>query len=131
MLNYLLVALGGALGSIARFAVSGLVVSRFGDAFPLGTLAVNITGSFVIGFVASLPLAEKSWIASPSGRLFFMTGICGGYTTFSAFSLQTMLLARNEQWLYAGANAVLSLTLCLFAVWLGHLLAMPLNGSPR
>jgi CrcB protein len=67
---------------------------------------------------------EGRWLVSPRGRMFFMTGICGGYTTFSAFSLQTLDLAREGEWLYAGANAGLSLTLCLLAAWLGYFAAM-------
>jgi CrcB protein len=124
MLNYLWVGLGGALGSIARFWVSGLVARQFGETFPYGTLIVNVTGSFIIGLFATLTDTDGRWLVAPSVRAFFMAGICGGYTTFSSFSLQTLNLARDGEWARAGANAVLSFTLCLIAVWLGHLLAL-------
>lgn len=123
MLAYLWVAIGGALGSMGRFWLSGLVASRFGETFPFGTLVINVTGSFAIGFFASLTGTEGRWLVSPSFRTFFMMGICGGYTTFSAFSLQTLNLARDGEWLYAGVNILLSVVLCLAGVWLGFLLA--------
>jgi len=127
MLNYLWVGIGGALGSIARFWASGFVARHFGETFPYGTLVVNVTGSFLIGFFATLTAPDGRWLVSPGGRIFFMVGICGGYTTFSSFSLQTLNLARDGEWLHAGANAVLSFTCCMIAVWLGHFLAMFLN----
>ena len=127
MLNYLWIGLGGALGSIARFWGSNFVARCFGETFPFGTLAVHVTGSFVIGFFATLTDTEGRWLVSPSFRTFFMVGLCGGYTTFSSFSLETMNLAREGEWLYAGANAVLSFVLCLLAVWLGHVVALSLN----
>ena len=129
MLNYLWVGLGGALGSIARFWASGFVARHFGETFPYGTLIVNVTGSFLIGLFATLTAPEGRWLVSPGARTFFMAGICGGYTTFSSFSLQTLNLAREGEWLHAGANAVLSVVGCLAAVWLGHLLAMSLNAT--
>jgi CrcB protein len=129
MIAYLWVALGGALGSVGRFWLSGLVAARFGETFPLGTLVINITGSFLIGIFAAF--------AAPEGRLdpqsrvfatqFLMIGICGGYTTFSSFSLQTLNLMRDREWLYAGGNVILSVVLCLIGVWLGYLLGATLN----
>jgi CrcB protein len=127
MLNYLLVALGGALGSVARYGASGLVARWFGESFPWGTLLVNVTGSFVIGLVATLTSTDGRWLASPGLRTFIMVGICGGYTTFSSFSLQTLSLARDGQWLYAGFNIIGSVTLCLIFVWLGHVIASNFN----
>jgi CrcB protein len=129
MLNYLLIGLGGALGSIARFWCSAFAARHFGEAFPWGTLFVNVSGSFLIGFFATMTGTDGRWLVSSSGRNFFMAGICGGYTTFSAFSLQTLNLAQEDKWLYAGANAVSSLVLCLAAVWVGHLLAASLNAT--
>ncbi len=126
MLNYFLIAVGGALGSVARFWFSGLIAQRFGETFPLGTLVVNVSGSFLIGLFATLTSPEGRWLVASGVRTFFMIGVCGGYTTFSSFSLQTLNLAQDGEWLYAGLNAVLSLVLCLVAVWLGHGLALGL-----
>ena len=129
MATYLLVAVGGALGSVGRFWLGGLVADKFGAAFPWGTLAVNVTGSVLIGVLAAFAAPEGRLDSTARGFLtqFLMIGVCGGYTTFSSFSLQTLNLAQEGQWLYAGANAVLSLTLCLVAVWLGQLLAQVVN----
>src|ERR1700743_2928655 len=118
-LAYLWVAMGGAIGSVSRYWLSGLIASRFGEAFSWGTLVINVTGSFVIGIFAALTLPE---IAGPN-RLtivhFVMVGFCGGYTTFSSFSLQTLNLLRTGEWLYAIYNMVGSVALCMIAVWLG------------
>ncbi len=120
MLSYIWVGLGGAIGSVARFWISGIVAERYGQTFPFGTLAVNVTGSLIIGVFAALTDPEGRWLVSPSFRQFIMIGICGGYTTFSSFSLQTLALAQDGEWFRAIANAIASLALCLFAVWLGH-----------
>jgi CrcB protein len=120
---YLLIALGGALGSVARYALSGLVAHRFGETFPWGTLIINVSGSFVIGFFATLTEPEGRLLVGPGGRQFFMTGVLGGFTTFSSFSLQTLNLAHEGEWLYAGGNIAGSVVACLLAVWLGHLTA--------
>jgi CrcB protein len=127
MFNYLLVALGGALGSVARYGVSGMVARWFGESFPWGTLLVNVAGSFAIGLFATLTGADGRWLVPPAGRTFFMAGICGGFTTFSSFSLQTLNLVRDGQWLFAGLNILGSVALCLLFVWLGHLCASTLN----
>lgn len=124
---YFLVMLGSALGGGARYFVSGLVANWFGAAFPWGTFIVNVTGSFLIGFFATLTGPDGRAFVSTNGRQFFMAGICGGYTTFSSFSLQTLRLAQDDEWLHAGANVVLSVICCLVAVWLGHVAAMSLN----
>jgi CrcB protein len=120
MFSYLWVCLGGALGSAARFWISGLVAQRIGQTFPFGTLAVNVTGSFLIGILAAMSVPEGRWMLSPSAREFLMIGVCGGYTTFSSFSLQTLALAQEGEWFRAGANSIASFVLCLVAVWLGH-----------
>jgi fluoride exporter len=121
---YLWVAIGGALGTLARFALSGFVAHHVGETFPWGTLLVNVSGSLVIGFFATFFGPEGRYLIGPTARHFVMTGILGGYTTFSSFSLQTLTLAREGDWLRAGANAVGSFILCLFAVWLGHMAAV-------
>jgi fluoride exporter len=130
-MTYLWVMLGSALGGGARFYLSGLAAERIGEVFPVGTLVVNVSGSFVIGFVATLTGPDGRVFVGPDARLFVMAGICGGYTTFSSFSLQTLNLAEEGQWLYAGANVILSVILCLVAVWLGHILAVTLNAPSR
>ena len=124
MLDYILVMLGGALGTGARFWASGFVAERAGEFFPLGTLVVNVTGSFVIGFFAAFSDPEGPLLISPRFRQFFMIGMCGGYTTFSSFSLQTLGLVREGDWFRAGLNTVLSFACCLTAVWLGRILAL-------
>lgn len=126
---YLWLALGGAIGSLARFGVSGLVTHHFGGAFPWGTLVINVTGSFLIGFIATFTDPDGRFTLNSTARYFLMTGVLGGFTTFSAFSLQTLDLARDGEWLRAGANSVGSLVLCLAAVWLGHLAAVALNAA--
>ncbi|MBU6445596.1 MAG: fluoride efflux transporter CrcB [Alphaproteobacteria bacterium] len=124
---YLLVALGGALGSIGRYAVSGLVATGFGETFPWGTLVVNVVGSFVIGFFATLTAPDGRVFVGAGTRQFVMTGICGGFTTFSSFSLNTLNLIQDGEWLYAGGNIAGSVTLCLISVWLGSISAAALN----
>jgi CrcB protein len=127
MLAYLWVAIGGALGSVGRYWLSGLVAERFGETFPWGTLIINVTGSFVIGIFAALTAPEISNAHRVTIIQFFMVGICGGYTTFSSFSLQTLRLLQNREWLYAGTNMLFSVLLCMIAVWLGYLLGAAFN----
>jgi CrcB protein len=127
MTLYLWIAFGSALGGTARFALNGVVSRAIGETFPWGTLLINVTGSFAIGFFNTLTGPDGRWFVSSQGRLFFMTGICGGYTTFSAFSLQTLNLAREGEWLHAGGNVAASVVLCLLAAWLGHLAAASVN----
>jgi len=129
MWNAVWIFAGGGLGSLARWGLSGFVANRFGQTFPWGTLIVNITGCFVIGLFATATGPDGRWMAPAPFRQFFMLGVCGGYTTFSSFSLQTLNLAEDGEWFRAGANAVLSLVLCLAGVWLGHVLAMELNSA--
>jgi fluoride exporter len=124
MFSYVVVMLGGALGTGARFWASGLIAERAGEFFPLGTLIVNITGSFAIGFLGAFTDPEGGFLLSPRFRQFFMVGVCGGYTTFSSFSLQTLDLIRDGDWLKAGLNTLLSFACCLAAVWLGRILAL-------
>ena len=116
MLNYFMVAIGGALGSVARFWISTVVSNRITETFPLGTLVVNVTGSFLIGLLAAM---SRSNGMSNTTRTFLMVGVCGGYTTFSSFSLQNLQLLQNGNLYYAGLNTALSLVLCMVAVWIG------------
>lgn len=124
---YIWIALGSALGGVARFALSGIVAEHLGASFPWGTLLINILGSFAIGFFFTLTAPDGRWVVGSQGRQFFMTGVCGGFTTFSAFSLQTLILAREGAWMKAGCNVAGSVVLCLLAVWLGHFAATLLN----
>jgi CrcB protein len=124
---YLAVAVGGALGSIGRFFVSGIVANSFGGTFPWGTLIVNVTGSFVIGFFATLTGPDGRLLVSGTFRQFVMVGICGGYTTFSSFSLQTLNLMRDGEWMQVASNVLGSVILCLLFVWLGAIMAAALN----
>jgi fluoride exporter len=127
MVLYLWIALGGAIGTTGRFFFSGVVARLIGETFPWGTLVVNVSGCFLIGFFATLTGPDGRWFVGSTPRQFVMTGMCGGYTTFSSFSLQTLNLANDGEWLRAGANAGLSLVLCLIAVWAGSVLANALN----
>jgi CrcB protein len=125
--NTLCIGAGGAVGTMLRFWISGVVAQAYGERFPTGTLVINITGSIVIGFFAALTGPEGRLMVKPLGRQFFMIGICGGYTTFSSFSLQTLNLAREGQWAYAALNVGLSVLLCLGGVWLGFMAGESLN----
>ena len=124
----LAVAAGGALGSVARFWV-GLWLARFSASLPVGTMAINVVGSFAIGLFGTLTLAHGKFGVPEIARVFFMVGICGGFTTFSSFSLQTLDLLRAGAVGRALANIGLSVALCLAAVAAGHLLAAQLNGG--
>jgi len=124
---YLFVALGGALGTAGRYFLSGVVANAFGETFPWGTLIINVTGSFVIGFFATLTAPDGRLFVGGTTRQFVMTGICGGFTTFSSFSLQTLNLINDGEWLYAGGNVAGSVTLCMISVGLGSISAAALN----
>ena len=125
--RYLWIMLGGALGTAARFWCSGVVARAFGETFPWGTLIVNVSGSFIIGFFATISGPDGRLFVGTTARQFVMIGICGGYTTFSSFSIQTLNLMDDGEWLGAGGNIVLSVALCLLAVWVGHMAASGLN----
>jgi CrcB protein len=124
---YLLIGLGSALGGVGRFWLSGVIAERFGDRFPWGTILVNVSGSFAIGLFAALAAPDSRFLIPPRWSYFFMAGVCGGYTTFSSFSLQTVNLLRVGQWAYAGGNVLVSVSLCLLAVGLGYLAGQVLS----
>ena len=119
-MTILWIALGGALGSLARFFLSEAVALIAGPAFPWGTLLVNVSGSFVIGVVAGGGGEHGRWIESAFARQFLMVGVCGGYTTFSAFSLQTVGLIEAGALGRASAYVLASVALCLVATWAGY-----------
>jgi CrcB protein len=119
--NYLVVLLGGGIGSLARYVASMAIMQRFGGAFPLGTFVINITGSFLIGLLMTLFTERLDW--SPHWRLLLVTGFLGGYTTFSSFEYESLqALRQGAKW--AGLfNLVGSVVAGYVAVWLGALLA--------
>ena len=127
MLTYLYVALGGAIGSAGRYAISGAVARGLHEVFPWGTFVANVTGCFVIGLFAMLTGPDGRVMVPPDFRQFFMVGICGGYTTFSSFSLQTLALARDGDMTRAGFNVAASVTFCLVGVWLGSAAGAAIN----
>jgi CrcB protein len=115
-MTYLWVGLGGAAGAATRYGVSQWMGGRWGWSFPWGTLAVNVTGSLAIGLVMTLLLARN---ADPAYRLLLVSGFLGGYTTFSAFSFETLALFEARRWVTAGLYAGGSVLLGLFATAVG------------
>jgi fluoride exporter len=124
----LIVMAGGALGTLARYTVSLLAIPISSE-LPWGTIIINIVGSFIIGFFGTLTLSHGRFPASDELRMFVMVGICGGFTTFSAFSLQTLDLLRAGAITRAAMNIVLSVVLCIVATAAGHLIAAYFNGG--
>jgi fluoride exporter len=116
---YVAVTVGGAVGSLVRYLLSTWIQTLTGIPFPWGTLTVNVAGSFVIG--VAMVLSVDRGVLSPEMRLLLTTGFCGGFTTFSTFSYETLGLLRSEQWGSAGTNIALNLALCLAATALGVL----------
>jgi len=125
--SYFWIAIGSALGGMARYWCSGIAARLIGETFPWGTIIVNIVGSFIIGFFATLTGPDGRIFADTLTRQFVMIGVCGGYTTFSSFSLQTLALLQDGEWLLASANIALSVIACLLAVWAGYALAASIN----
>jgi CrcB protein len=118
-MNYLWVALGSAVGGVARYACSGLGTRWLGETFPWGTLFVNVTGSLAIGVLAVTIPDDARWLGTDA-RALLMIGVCGGFTTFSSFSLQSLNLARNGEWFPAAAYTIASVVLCIGAAALGY-----------
>lgn len=129
MYLYLLIALGGALGSVSRHWLSSVLYPTPAGAFPWATFWVNVSGCLAIGFFATISGPGGRHFTSSEARLFFMTGVCGGFTTFSAFGLQTVNLLRSGDWPRAGAYVVASVVVCVLSVWVGHLAASQFNSS--
>jgi CrcB protein len=128
---YLWVILGSGLGGAARYGGARLSAAVFGTAFPWGILIINVIGSFVIGFVFTYTGPDGRLLVSSTTRQFVMTGLCGGFTTFSSFSLDTLNLMRDGHGFAAAANIVLSVACCLLSVWCGHAIAEALSRPSR
>ena len=124
MINVLLVLLGGAIGSLCRYWWSGLIAQRYGETFPYGTLFVNMAGCFIIGLAAGLLNRAAGALWEQPVRVFLTVGVCGGLTTFSSFSLQTLNLMLGKRWGSALVNILVSTTICLGLVvtgwWIGQ-----------
>lgn len=126
-MNVVWIGIGSALGGMARYSFQGAAQRLLGATFPWGTLGVNIIGSAFIGWFAGMAAPEGRWMIGSTARQFVMIGVCGGFTTFSTFSLETLNLAREGELLRAGANVAASVVCCLVAVWTGFAAAAALN----
>jgi fluoride exporter len=126
-MSYLYIAIGSALGGMLRHWCGQLVARQMGEAFPWGTVLVNILGCFIIGVLGAFTVSDGRWVLPIAARQFLSVGVLGGFTTFSAFSLQTLMLARAGEWLAAGTNVAVSVVLCLMAVSVGFALALWFN----
>ena len=127
MQSYFWIGLGSALGGMARYWCSGMVAMLIGETFPWGTLVVNVVGCVIIGFFSAITGPDGRLFVGTLPRQFVMFGLCGGYTTFSSFGLQTLNLVNEGDWASAGLNISASVILCLLAVWVGHIAAVQLN----
>ena len=119
---WIAVAVGGAIGSVGRFWLTGVMTGLTGPWFPWGTLLINVVGSFLIGLVGGVTLTPARVAIHPDIRVFLMTGLCGGFTTFSAFSLQTLELLRSGDIMPALGYAAGSVVLCVLATYGGWLI---------
>ena len=117
--SWIAVAAGGAIGSVARFWLTGAMTALTGPRFPWGTLLINVLGSFIIGLVAGVTLVPQRVGMHPDIRIFLMTGVCGGFTTFSAFSLQTLELMQSGDVVQPSGYAIASVVLCVAATYCG------------
>jgi CrcB protein len=123
------VALGGGVGTAARYLLTLFVQQRAGAGFPVATLLVNVTGSFLLGLL--MRYALESTAASPEARLLLTTGFCGGFTTFSTFSYETARLIEDGEWRRGVAYIAASVILSIGGLFLGFALARGLSGAPR
>lgn len=121
MTNYLIIGIGGFLGAIARYVVSAWIGQRWGRSFPLGTFAINVSGSFLIGLLMSL--FTERFMVNPQWRLFLTVGFLGAYTTFSTFEYETGSLLRDGEWLVAASNIGLSVVAGFAALKIGEIIS--------
>ena len=117
LMKYLMVGLGGFLGSVLRFWLGSFIGGRLGARFPYGTFVINVTGSFLIGMIVTVLAAKAHW--SPNWRYLILIGFIGGYTTFSTFEFETLRLAQDGQMLMAILNVTLSVVVGFVGVWAG------------
>lgn len=118
-MRYLMVGLGGFLGSVARFWLGEIISQRMGTLFPYGTFVVNISGSYLLGMILTILTENGHW--DPSWRYLIPIGFIGAYTTFSAFEWETFQSLQNGQFLIGGLNVALSMSVGFLALWLGVL----------
>lgn len=121
LLKYFLIGSGGFIGSVLRYWTSVNAYKIFGEKFPYGTFVVNVLGCLLIGFIAEI--SENRFLISSEVRTFLMIGFLGGYTTFSTFGYETFALLQDKDYLTALLNIILSVFLCIAAVWIGALIA--------
>jgi len=121
MLNYLIVSVGAAIGGAARYWFSNIVYKFFPAIFPYGTLAVNIVGSFILGLI--IFIFDERELLNNQLKIFLTIGFCGGFTTFSTFSLETFNLLRDSQYFLAALNIILSLLFCVAGVFLAYIVS--------
>jgi CrcB protein len=121
MQKVFLIGLAGLVGTLGRYALSGIIARRFGETFPTGTLLVNVAGCFLAGFL--FYLMQERFLVSHTMRTVVMIGLLGGFTTFSSFGLQTFTLLKDGEFWFAAMNIVGSNLLGLLMVWAGYTLA--------
>ena len=126
MLRVILIGLAGLVGTLCRYWLSGVLARRYGETFPAGTLAVNVAGCFLIGFL--FYMFQERYVVGQTARTVVLVGFLGGFTTFSSYGLQTFTLLRDGEFAYAVANVVASNLLGLLMVWGGYALAKLLGG---
>src|SRR3990170_2330685 len=121
MMNFFIIGIGGFFGAVARYGVALWIGRQWGRSFPLGTFVINVSGSFLIGLL--MPLLTERFIVNPQWRLLLVVGFLGAYTTFSTFEYETGALLKDGEWLFAGLNVFLSVTVGFIALKIGEMIA--------
>ncbi|MDH7604600.1 MAG: fluoride efflux transporter CrcB [Melioribacter sp.] len=127
MQNYIIVFIGAGIGGVLRYWLSGFVYKFLPPTFPYGTLSVNVLGSFIIGIV--MYYLDANELISTQLRLFLTIGFCGGLTTFSTFSYETINFLKEREYYYAGLNILLNLLLTLFVLFVSYKLSKIISGE--